>query len=251
MGLLETIRLKMAGKNVFDILPDIPVCRHFIRQRESITCWFRINTQWFQFITMILILSALAVYPDYHHGGFEKPVRLYRSQVPAYRSVELKTVVPVRDVKQDVAPATIPRKISKPDRKFDPIILEAASLHDLDPALIKAMIMAESGFRPKAVSKRGARGLMQLMPRTAASLGVRDAFNPEHNIHGGTRYFKDLLGRFNGDIRLGLAAYNAGSSNVRKYKGIPPYRATRIYIEKVLKYYRVYKKEFNVEKGIV
>jgi soluble lytic murein transglycosylase-like protein len=90
----------------------------------------------------------------------------------------------------------------------------------LDPALIKAIIMAESGFKPKAVSRRGAGGLMQLMPSTAMFLGVQDVFDPENNIHGGTRYFKDLLGRFKGDIKLGSAAYNAGGSRVRKYKRI-------------------------------
>ena len=145
--------------------------------------------------------------------------------------------------------AAVPPESTKPDQVFDPIIVEAASRHNLDPALVKAVIMAESGFKPKAVSKRGARGLMQLMPKTAKSLGVRDAFDPEHNIHGGAKYLRNLVNRFNGNIKLGLAAYNAGSRNVRKYNGIPPYGATRLYIKKVLKYYREYKKDFNEFNG--
>jgi soluble lytic murein transglycosylase-like protein len=101
--------------------------------------------------------------------------------------------------------------------------------------------MAESGFNPKAVSKVGARGLMQLMPRTARSLGVEDSFKPAHNIDGGVRYFKHLLDKYDGEIKLALAAYNAGSSNVRKYGGIPPFKATQFYINKVLKFYEAYR----------
>jgi len=103
--------------------------------------------------------------------------------------------------------------------------------------------MAESGYNPRAVSQRGAQGLMQLMPTTAKWLGVNDAFDPALNIDGGVRYFKRLLDRFHGDIKLALAAYNAGSRYVRKYGGIPPFRATRIYIKKVLKYHQKFQKE--------
>ena len=101
--------------------------------------------------------------------------------------------------------------------------------------------MAESGFNPKAVSKVGARGLMQLMPRTARSLGVEDSFKPAHNIDAGVRYFKCLLDKYDGEIKLALAAYNAGSDNVRKYGGVPPFKATEFYINKVLKYYEAYR----------
>ena len=124
---------------------------------------------------------------------------------------------------------------------FQPIIYQAAKRYEVEPAIIKAIIMAESSFNPKAVSHKGAQGLMQLMPRTARYLGVKDSFNPEHNIEGGVKYFKRLLDRFDGDIQLALAAYNAGSRNVRKYKGVPPFKATKVYIKKVLKYYEEYK----------
>ena len=110
---------------------------------------------------------------------------------------------------------------------------------------IAAIIKAESGYNPKAVSHTGARGMMQLMPLTAAELGVENSFNPEHNINGGVRYYKKLLNRYNGNIELALAAYNAGMRTVKKYNGVPPFEATRLYIKKVLHYYQVYKKTLS------
>jgi soluble lytic murein transglycosylase-like protein len=133
----------------------------------------------------------------------------------------------------------------KKERLFHPIILQEANRHELDPALVKAIIMAESGYNPNAVSKKGAQGLMQLMPSTAEALGVDDAFNPEQNISGGVRYFKQLVNRFDGDIKLALAAYNAGSRIVRHYQGIPPFKSTHFYIEKVFKYYELYKDQMT------
>jgi hypothetical protein len=130
-----------------------------------------------------------------------------------------------------------------------PIILKAASRHQIDPALIKAIIMAESGYKIKAISKRGAKGLMQLMPGTAQALGVKDVFNPKENISGGVRYFKQLVNQFDGDIKLALAAYNAGSRKVRRYNGIPPYKATHYYIKKVFKYYNLYKNQMIGKVG--
>jgi soluble lytic murein transglycosylase-like protein len=129
----------------------------------------------------------------------------------------------------------------KAERVLHPIVIQAASRHQVDPALIKAIIMAESGYNTRAISKRGAKGLMQLMPATAHALGVEDAFNPKQNISGGVRYFKQLVVQFDGDVKLALAAYNAGSRNVRHYQGIPPFKATRYYIKKVFKYYEIYK----------
>jgi soluble lytic murein transglycosylase-like protein len=130
---------------------------------------------------------------------------------------------------------------------FHPIIVQAAERYQVDADLIRAIIMAESGYNPKAVSRRGAKGLMQLMPRTAKALGVKDCFSPEHNINGGVRYFKQLLNRFDGDVRLALAAYNAGSRNVRQYKGMPPFKATHYYVKKVFEYYEYYKKQSEQE----
>jgi soluble lytic murein transglycosylase-like protein len=127
------------------------------------------------------------------------------------------------------------------ERLLHPIVIQTASRHQIDPALVKAIIMAESGFNTRAISKRGAKGLMQLMPATAQALGVEDIFNPKQNISGGVRYFKQLVTQFDGDVELALAAYNAGSRNVMHYQGIPPFKATQYYIKKVFKYYRIYK----------
>ena len=136
------------------------------------------------------------------------------------------------------------KKLSPYQKKampFHPIIYQVAKRYEVEPAIIKAIIMAESSFNPKAVSHKGAQGLMQLMPQTAEYMGVKDSFNPEHNIDGGVKYFKILLDRFNGNVQFALAAYNAGSRNVRKYNGVPPFKATKLYIKKVLKYYEEYK----------
>ena len=123
------------------------------------------------------------------------------------------------------------------ERIYNTIINEAAKKYGIEAALIKAIIMAESGYNYKAISKSGAIGLMQLMPETADALGVEDIFDPAHNVQGGTKYIRLLLDRFDGNLELALAAYNAGSTKVRKYNGIPPFRATKIYIKKVFEYY--------------
>jgi hypothetical protein len=131
--------------------------------------------------------------------------------------------------------------VGMPDRLFTDIIEKAAQKHKVDSALVKAIIMAESRYNHRAISKKGARGLMQLMPHTAKSLGVRNLFDPEDNINGGVLYMKKLLKRFKGNTKLALAAYNAGSRYVRHYKGVPPFLQTRTFVKKVLKYHRLYK----------
>ena len=140
-----------------------------------------------------------------------------------------------------------PKYNHKREHLFHLIIVQEASRHDIDPALVKAIIMAESGYNPRAISKKGAKGLMQLMPSTAEALGVEDIFNPKQNISGGVRYFKQLVNRFDGNVKLALAAYNAGSQRVRYYQGIPPFKSTRFYIEKVFKYYHQYKSQMAEE----
>ncbi|MGS0681698.1 lytic transglycosylase domain-containing protein [Shewanella sp. 125m-7] len=125
--------------------------------------------------------------------------------------------------------------------QYQRLIANAAKTYQLEPALIRAVIHAESAFKSAAVSKTGAQGLMQLMPATAKELGVSDAFHPEQNILAGSRYLAQLLKRFNGDINLACAAYNAGASRVDQYNGVPPYPETQAYVERVqilLKRYR-------------
>ncbi|MCL4133624.1 UNVERIFIED_CONTAM: hypothetical protein GTU68_059274 [Idotea baltica] len=109
----------------------------------------------------------------------------------------------------------------------------AAQQYQVDPALIRALMHAESAFNAKAVSQKGAQGLMQLMPATAASLGVQDAFEPAQNIAGGTQYLAALLGQFNGNTEWATAAYNAGPNAVKKYNGVPPYKETEVYVKRV------------------
>ncbi len=125
---------------------------------------------------------------------------------------------------------------------FDSLIEEYSRKHNIDSALIKAMIRVESGFNPLAVSRKGAMGLMQLMPQTARRMNVMNVFDPRENIEGGIRYFKYLLSLFNNDLRLSLAAYNAGENVVSELRSIPPYRETIDYVRKVLTYYQAYKR---------
>ncbi len=125
---------------------------------------------------------------------------------------------------------------------FAPDIEKAADEAGVDAALVHAVITAESGYNPAAVSKAGAQGLMQLMPGTAKRYAVKDAFDPKQNIRGGTRYLRDLLVMFDHDIELAVAAYNAGENAVIRHgRKIPPYRETRAYVPKVLRLYNKYK----------
>jgi soluble lytic murein transglycosylase-like protein len=117
-------------------------------------------------------------------------------------------------------------------QELQPMIAKSAAKYDVDPALVKSVIKAESGFRSDAVSRVGAKGLMQLMPGTARSLGV-DPTDPEQNIDGGTQYLKQLIDKF-GSVKLAVAAYNAGSGAVARYGGVPPYAETQRYVEKVM-----------------
>ena len=121
--------------------------------------------------------------------------------------------------------------------QYDDIIRKASEKYDVDYALIKAVIKAESNFNHRAVSPVGAQGLMQLMPKTASSLNVQDSFHPENNINGGVRYLRYLLRLFNGNLSLALAAYNAGEGAVARYNNrIPPYPETQTYVQRVLQY---------------
>jgi soluble lytic murein transglycosylase-like protein len=133
--------------------------------------------------------------------------------------------------------------------EYDSLIAAAARKYRVDFALVKAVIKAESNFNHKAVSKKGAKGLMQLMPKTASILRVNDCFHPEDNIVGGIRHLGYLIDLYKGDIPLALAAYNAGEGAVAKYRGIPPYSDTRIYIRHVLDNYERYRHEPIVVAG--
>jgi soluble lytic murein transglycosylase-like protein len=124
--------------------------------------------------------------------------------------------------------------------EYDQIISSCSSKYGVSPSLIKAVIHAESGYNPNAVSRKGASGLMQLMPGTARSLKVSNSFDPQDNVEGGVKYLRFLLDTFHGDVSLAVAAYNAGLNKVAKYGGIPPYNETRTYVNRVLSYMQSY-----------
>ena len=130
--------------------------------------------------------------------------------------------------------------ISSGNSDIDGLIEAYSEKNGLDSAFVKAVIKQESGFQPKVTSSCGAMRLMQLMPATANSLGVKDAYDPEQNIAGGTKYLKGLLDRFGGDKTLALAAYNAGPNAVAKYNGIPPYKETQNYVKNIMSMYQKY-----------
>jgi soluble lytic murein transglycosylase-like protein len=148
-------------------------------------------------------------------------------EVESYSS-EPDPVVPLAPVAQEAA---------KPAKSTVQIVGEASEKHGVDSDFIRSVIKQESAGNANAVSRTGARGLMQLMPGTALQLGVTDSFSPEQNVHGGTTYLKELLERYNGDAIKALAAYNAGPGAVDRYKGVPPYRETQQYIKRVVNDY--------------
>jgi soluble lytic murein transglycosylase len=149
-----------------------------------------------------------------------------------YRPVRLKDDLVLR-----------PKHRAPQSRVYDPLIGDAAKNQGIPPALVKAVIAAESAFDSDAVSHKGAQGLMQLMPDTAQEMGVDDPFEPAQNLRGGASYLRSLIDRY-GDLGRALAAYNAGPSAVDRYNGIPPFPETQDYVDRVLTYYRRYHGDF-------
>ena len=193
---------------------DLPLHRH-----AALMCW----------MVFIIGTVVLLIIPGVVHNH-------NRLQTPHTVAVSETNTAQLRGQQQ-----ASPQTEVEDDPLFRSIIQEASDRYEVEPELIHAIIMAESSYNPKAVSRKGARGLMQLMPSTAKALGVKDSFNPEHNIDGGVRYFRQLLDRFGGDVKMALAAYNAGIRKVREYKGVPPFESTRYYINRVFSYYNRYK----------
>ncbi len=180
-------------------------------------------------------------------------VRLYFVSSPGgpenYSDVSASAIVKVEPlpdpppVKPERAPAAMATAISLQPTiaELNELLAHAGAQHHIDSDLLASVMHAESGGRVLAVSRTGARGLMQLMPATAASMGVKDSFRAEQNVEGGTRYLDELLTRYKDNIALALAAYNAGPAAVDRYRGVPPFRETRAYVARVIR-------EFNRRK---
>jgi len=193
---------------------------------------------------LMLLASCLPARADYVvlRSGARLNVTGYEILGDRYR-LHIKggvAEVPVQDIvaiepEEIFQPSTEPLTEKTP---FQKLIHDAAARYNLDPTLIHSVISIESNFDPKAVSRKNARGLMQLMPRTAELMGVKDSFDPAQNIDGGSHYLSDLLKKYGNDITLALAAYNAGPDSVDKYgRRVPPYLETMKYVQRIAKTY--------------
>jgi membrane-bound lytic murein transglycosylase MltF len=171
-----------------------------------------------------------------HHETFGEKTRLYMSADPAGGYVD----VPTAEIESfEPAPPDPQEAASQPSKLQDlkSIVSAASQQHQVDADFIASVIKAESANNPRAVSPKGAQGLMQLMPGTASQLGVKNSFDPADNVDGGVRYLRALLLLYNNDMVKALAAYNAGPQRVQQYKGVPPYRETHAYVARVIKDY--------------
>lgn len=168
---------------------------------------------------------------------FAEMLKESRGGISPFRAENKKTVSSV-DAGEAVS-ATEPISVSKnPSRvQLLNMISKISKKYGVDEKLVQAVIRQESGFNPKAVSHCGAQGLMQLMPATAKGLGVKDSMNPVQNVEGGVKHLKGLMARYNGNLILALAAYNAGGGNVDKYGGVPPFKETQNYVKSILANY--------------
>ncbi|HXN94686.1 MAG TPA: lytic transglycosylase domain-containing protein [Candidatus Acidoferrales bacterium] len=157
--------------------------------------------------------------------------RLYLDETPDnYIDVPTADIVRIEELDSYLPPVVIPA----PASGLDSIVSAASKRNNLDPDLVNSLILVESGFDPNAVSPKGARGLMQLMPQTAAQMGVQNAMDPAANVEGGTRYLGALVSRYHNDLSKALAAYNAGPDRVEQYHGVPPYPETQAYVARII-----------------
>lgn len=187
-------------------------------------------------VIVSLISFCAPCWADIYKYEDEKGV-VYFTNRP--RDPQFKLYIQDKTKKGKEMPDTSSETTSPPvNNDYDALISEVSKKYQVDFALIKAIIRVESGFNPVAVSPKGARGLMQLLPETASRVNVSNPFNPQENIEGGVRHFKYLLSLFRNDVRLSLAAYNAGEIIVSKWGTIPPYRETIDYVRKVLYFYQ-------------
>ena len=173
--------------------------------------------------------------PHEHHEIAGDTTRLYMSTTPDSGYVD----VPTAEIESfEVAPPELAAATGvAPSADLKSLVRSASDRHEVDADFIASVIRAESSNNPRAVSRKGAQGLMQLMPQTASKLGVKNSFDPSDNVDGGVRYLRELLLLYNNDMVKALAAYNAGPQRVQQYKGVPPYHETRAYVARVIKDY--------------
>ena len=198
---------------------------------------------------LAIALPALAADVAVLHNGFSirherrevigSITRLYTTEA-GNSYVDIPTAQ-IDHFEKDLTPPAPPAAAAKtavpapPPKSLAEVVDSASNASNIDPDLINSVIHAESGFNPRAVSPKGARGLMQLMPKTATSLGVTNSFDPNANVQGGTKYLQELLERYNFDMVKALAAYNAGPQRVDQYRGVPPYYETRAYVARIVR----------------
>lgn len=195
--------------------------------------FFRVIPVGYTLMLLLLFIYPYSANADIYRYEDEDGV-LHFTDAPTHKKFKIF----MRDLKRDKQLRTRFRAASGNPQEFEHLVSAASKKYGVNASLIRAVIQAESGYNPQAVSRAGAGGLMQLMPGTARQLKVSDRFDPGQNVDGGVRYLKFLLDTFKGDISLALAAYNAGLSNVAKYGGVPPFEETRTYISRVLSYLR-------------
>jgi soluble lytic murein transglycosylase-like protein len=174
--------------------------------------------------------------PEPKAAAARKPVSPVRPAAQPARAAR-KEWSPFEPPAAAMRPAATVTAVPATPAHVEAVIQDAAKRHDVDPELVKAIVRVESNFNPRAVSHKGAMGLMQLVPGTAQRLGVSNVFSPVENVDGGVRYLKYLLGLFDGDLKLSLAAYNAGPGAVERHGGVPPYRETQNYVKKIADVY--------------
>ncbi len=190
--------------------------------------------------SFLSLLFSVAAFLVFECNSFGQALYSYVDENGVQNFTNIPPVRPVSDMKITGTPAPVPAfppVAGAKSERFDPIIEKAAADYKVDPYLIRSIIAQESGFNPKAVSSKGARGLMQLMPATAARLGVKNSFDPEQNIQGGVKHFKFLMDNFNNNLELSLAAYNAGENLVQRLGRVPAIRETVDYVQSITRRY--------------